>query len=130
MSGELSDRMDIPIQVLHIVKVMRKDFNDNRMMQVTITENPLGTRQMMKEVSDHVRMNYAEIPDPTYVAQPDDDFLFFWEEEMGSAENPITIDEDEGFSELMRPRNTPQQQTAAKEFRPALRSTRKPPAAL
>ena len=113
--------MDIPIQVWHMVEVMRRDFNEHHMMQVPITENQLGTTQMMGEVSDHVGMSYPEIPDSRYLAQPVDDFLFPWEEE-GSVENPITIDEDEGFSETMTPQNTPPQQPPAMEPRPALRS--------
>ena len=66
---------------------------------------------MMEEVAEHVGMNYTEIPDSRYVAQPFDDFLFPWEE--GSVDNPITIEEDAGFSE---PRNL------VMEARPALRS--------
>ena len=75
---------------------------------------------MLEEVSDHVGMNYPEITDSQFVAQPVDDFLFPWEE-AGSAKNPITIDEDEGFSETMTPQNTPPQYPPAME-RPALRS--------
>ena len=86
---------------------------------VPMTENQLEEMQMMEEVSDHVGMNYPEIPDSRLVAQPVDDFLFPVEE-VGSAENPITIDEDEGFSETMTP-PAPQQQPAM-EPRPALRS--------
>ena len=104
-----------------MVEVMRRHFNDQYMMQVPITENQLGTMQMMEEVSDHVGMNYPKIPDSRFVAQPVDDFLFPWEE-AGSAENPITIDEDEGLSETMLPQNTPPQQPPAMEPRPALRS--------
>ena len=100
---------------------MRRDFNEHRMMQAPITENQLGTMQMIGEVSDHVGMNYTEIPDSRFVAQPVDDFLFPWEEE-GSVENPITIDEDEGFSETRTPQNTPPQQLPSMEPRPALRS--------
>ena len=121
VSGVFLARMDIPIKVWHMVEVMRRDFNEHHMMQVPITENQLGTRQMMEEVYEHVGMNYPEIPDSRYVAQPIDDFLFPWEEE-GSVENPITIDEDEGFSETMTPQNTPPQQPTAMEPRPALRS--------
>ena len=69
------------------------------MTQVPIPENQLGTMQMMREVSEHVTMNCLEIPDSGYVAQPIHDFLFPREEEMGSAENSIALDEDEGFSE-------------------------------
>ena len=115
--GVFLARMRIPIQVWHIVEVMRRDFTEHHMMQVPITENQLGTMQMMAEVSDHVGMNYPEIPDSRFVAQPVDDFLFPWEEE-GSVENPITIDEDEGFSETMTP-PVPQQPL---QPRPALRS--------
>ena len=114
-------RMDIPIQVWHMVEAMRRDFNEYQMMQAPITENQFGTMQMMEEVSDHVGMNYPEIPDSRLVAQPVDDFHFPWEE-AGSAENPITIDEDEGFSETMTPQITPPQHPPAMEPRPALRS--------
>ena len=88
-------------------------------MQVPITENQLGTMQMMAEVSEHVGMNYPEIPESRFVAQPVDDFLFPWEE-AGSAKNPIRIDEDEGFSETMTP--PVPQQPPAMEPRLALRS--------
>ena len=100
VSGVFLARMDIPIQVWHMVYVMQRDFSEHHIMQVPITENQLGTMQMMGEVSDHLGMSYPEIPDSRFVAQPVDDFLFPWEKE-GSIENPITIDEDEGFSETM-----------------------------
>ena len=83
--------------------------------------NPLGTRQMMEEVSEHVGMNYPEIPHSRFVAQPVDDFLIPWEE-AASAKNPITIDEDEGFSESRTPQNSPPQQAASMEPLPAVRS--------
>ena len=114
-------RMDISIQVWHMVEVMQTDFNEHHMMQVPITENQLGTRQMMEEVNEHVGMNYPEIPDSRFVAQPVDDLRFPCEE-AGSAENPITIDEGEGFSETMAPQNTPPHELPAMEPRPALRS--------
>ena len=76
---------------------------------------------MMEEVSEHAGMNYPEIPDSRFAAKPVDDFLFPWEE-AGSAENPITIDEDDGFSEIMTPQNTPLHLPPAMEPRPALRS--------
>ena len=117
VSGVFLAQMDIPIQVWHMVEVMRRDFSEHHMMQVPITENQLGTMQMMGEVSDHVGMSYPEIPDSRFVAQPVDDFLFPWEEE-GSVENPITIDEDESFSETRTP-PVPQQPL---QPRPALRS--------
>ena len=46
-----------------MVGVMRRDFNEHHMLQVPITEKQLATMQMMEEVSDHVGMNYTEIPD-------------------------------------------------------------------
>ena len=91
------------------------------MMQFPITENQLGTMQMMEDFSDHVGMNYPEIPDSRFVSKAVDDFLFPWEE-AGSAKNPITIDEFEGFSETMTPQNTFPQQPPAMEPRPALRT--------
>ena len=119
VSGVFLARMDIPIQVWHMVEVMRRDFNEHHMTQVPMTENQLEEMQMMEEVSDHVGMNYPEIPDSRFVAQPVDDFLFPWEEE-GSVENSITLDEDEGFSETMTP--PAPQQPPAMEPHPALRS--------
>ena len=62
-----------------MVEVMRRDFNEHHMTQVPMTENQLEEIQMMEEVSDHVGMNYPEIPDLRFVAQPVDDFLFPWE---------------------------------------------------
>ena len=121
VSGVFLAQKDIPIQVWLMVEVMQRYFNEQHMMQVPITENQLGTMQMMEEVSDHVGMNYPEIPDSRFVAQPVEVFLFPWEA-AGSAENPITIDEDEGFSETMTPQNTPPQQPPAMEPRLALRS--------
>ena len=79
---------------------MRKDFNEHQMTQVPMTENQLEG------------MNYTEVPDSRFVAQPVDDCLFPWEE-AGSAENPITIHEDEGFLETMTPQNTPPQHPPA-----------------
>ena len=111
--GVFLARMDIPIQVWHIV---RRDFNEHHKTQVPPTENQLGEMQMMEQVAEHVGINYPEIPDSRYVAQPFDDFLFPWEE--GSMDNPITIEEDEGFSE---PR-TPVSEPPVMEARPALRS--------
>ena len=119
VSGVFLARMDIPIQTWHMVEVMRRDSNEYHMTQVPMTENQLEEMQMMGEVFDHVGMNYPEIPDSRFVAQPVDDFLFPWEE-AGSAENPITIDEDEGFSETMTP--PAPQKPPAMEPRPALRS--------
>ena len=80
-------QMDIPIQVRNMVEVVQTYFNEHHMIQVPITENQLGTMQMMKEVSEHVGMNYPEISDSRFVAQPVDDLLLLWEE-AGSAENP------------------------------------------
>ena len=114
--GVFLAQLDIPIQVWHMVEVMRRDFNEHHMTQVPITENQLGTMQMMEEVSEHVGMNYPEIPDASYVAQPFDNFLFPWEE--GYVDNSITIEEDEGFSE---PR-TPDSEPPVMDARPALRS--------
>ena len=45
-----------------MMEMMRRDFNDYQMTQVLITENQRGTMQMMEEVSEHVGMNYPEIP--------------------------------------------------------------------
>ena len=120
VSGVFLARMEVwhpvPIQVWHMVEVMRRDFNEHHITQVPPTENQLGEMQMMEEVSEHVGMNYPEIPDSRYVAQPFDNFLFPWEE--GSVDNPITIEEDEGFSE---PR-TPVSEPPVMEARPVLRS--------
>ena len=96
VSGVFLARMGISIQVWYMVEVMRRDFNELHMTQVPMTENQLEEMQMMEEVSDHVGMNPSE--------------------------NPITIDEDEGFSETMTPQNTPPQQPPAMEPPPALRS--------
>ena len=53
-------------------------------------------------------MNYTEVSESIYVAQPVNDFLFQWEEE-GSVEKPITIEKKEGFSEPRTPMSEPRQ---------------------
>ena len=114
--GVFLAQMDIPIQVWHMVEMMRRDFSEHHITQVPPTENQLGEMQMMEEVAEHVGMNYPEIPDSRFVVQPVDDFLFPWEE--GSVDNPITIEDDKGFSE---PR-TPVSEPPMMEARAALRS--------
>ena len=121
ISGGFLARMDVSIQVRLMLEVMRRDFQEHHMTQVPMTENQLEEMQMIEKVSEHVVMNYPEIPESRFVAQPVDDFLFLWEE-AGSTENPITIDEDEGFSETMTPQKTPPQQPPAMEPRTALSS--------
>ena len=70
----------------------------------------------MDEVAVHVGRNYPQTPESRYVAQPLDDFLFPLE--VGSVDNPMTIEEDEGFSE---PR-TPVSEPPVMQARPALHS--------
>ena len=108
VSGVFLTRMDIPIQVWPMVEVIQRDFNEHHMMQVPITENHFGTMQMVEEVRGG-----------GFVAQLGDDVLVPWEE-AGSAENPNTKDEDEGFSETMTP--PAPQQSPAMEPCPALRT--------
>ena len=57
VSGVFLARMDIPIQVWHMVEMMRRDFNENHITQVPPTENQLGEMQMIEEVAEHVGMN-------------------------------------------------------------------------
>ena len=87
VSGVFLARMDIPIQVWNMVEVVRTYFNEHHLIHVPITENQLGTMQMMEELSENVGMNYPEISDSRFVAQPVDDLLLLWEEAR-SAENP------------------------------------------
>ena len=82
----------------------------------------LGEMQMMEELAEHVGMNYPETPDSRHVAQPIDDFLFLWED--WSVDNPITMEEDEGFFEPRTPVSEPLRQPPVLETRPALRSMR------
>ena len=88
-SGVFLARMAIPIQVWYMVEAMRRDFNEHHMMQVPITENQLGTLQMVEEVTEHMGINYPEIPDSRFVAQPVEvEYCLLPWEEAGSAERP------------------------------------------
>ena len=118
--GVFLARMDIPIEVWHMVEMMRRDFNEHHITQVPPTENQLGEMQMMEEVAEHVVMNYPDTPDSRHVAQPFDDFLFPWEDR--SVDNPSIIEEDEGFSEPRTAVKEPPRQPPMTEARPALRS--------
>ena len=53
-----------------MVELIRRDSNENHKTKVPITENQLGTMQLMEEVSEHVGMNYPDTPDSRCVAQP------------------------------------------------------------
>ena len=119
VSGVFLARMDTPIQVWHMVEVMRRDFNEHHLTQVPMTENQLGEMQMVEKVAEHVGKNYAETPYSRYVAQPVDVFLFTWEE--GFVQIRITIEEDEGFSDPKTLVSEPPRQQPAMEARPALR---------
>ena len=74
--GGFLARMDIPIQVWHMVEVMCRDFKEHHITQVPMTENQLGEMQMMEDVAEHVGMKFPETPDSRYVSQSFDDFLF------------------------------------------------------
>ena len=87
--GVFLARIDIPIQVWHILEVMCSGFNEHHITQVRPTESHFGETQMMEEVAEHVEKNYPKTPDSRYVAQPFNDFFFPWEE--GTVDNPITI---------------------------------------
>ena len=63
VSGVFLARMDILIQVWHMVDVMRRDFNEHKLMQVPMTENQLDEMQKIEEVAEHVGMNYPDLPD-------------------------------------------------------------------
>ena len=95
--------MDILVQVWLMVEVMCRDFDEHHTLQVHITENQLEEMQMMEELANPVGTNNPDTPDSRYI----DDFLFPMEE-AGSAEKPITTDEDVGFSETMTPPAKPQ----------------------
>ena len=63
VSGVFLVQMDMPIQVWHMVEVMRRNSNEHHMMQVPMTENQLGEMQMTEEMAEHVGMNYSDDPD-------------------------------------------------------------------
>ena len=86
--------------------------NEHDMTEVPMTENQLGEKQTMEKVAEHVGMNYPETPDSKYVAQPSTIFSFH---------GPITVEEDEGFSELRTPVSEPPGQPPMLETRTALR---------
>ena len=46
VSGVFLARMDIPIQVWHMVEVMRRDFNEHHVTQVPMTENQIEEMQI------------------------------------------------------------------------------------
>ena len=60
-----------------------------------------------------------ETPDSRYVDQPFDDFLFPWEDRF--VNNPITIEEDEGFSGPKTPVSESPIEPPLMESSPALR---------
>ena len=62
VSGVFLTRMDIPIQVWHMVEVMRRDFNKHHVTQAPMAENQLEEMPMMEEVSHHVGILMRNLP--------------------------------------------------------------------
>ena len=81
-------RRAIPIQVWHMEEVMLRDFTEHHVTQVPITENQLGTMQMIEDVSDHMGMSYPETLDSRYVAQSVDDFIFLGKRDLWRTQLP------------------------------------------
>ena len=79
---------------------------------------------MMSQIAEHVWMDYRVVLDSRYVAQSANNFLFPCEEER-SVDDPITIEEDQGFSEPGTSVSEPSTQPPAMEARPASRSIEK-----
>ena len=119
VSGVFLARMDVP-NLAH-GRSDAKGFHRASNDPSTHDKEPTWRNALMEDVTEHVVMNFPEIPDSRFVAQPVDDFLFPWKE-AGSAENPIAIDEEEGFSETISLQNITRQQPPVMETRPALRS--------
>ena len=80
--------VDVTIQVWHMIEIMRRDFSDHHHLQAPITKNQPETIGMMSHFTEQLGMDYSQVPDYKYKAQPGNDFLFPWEGE-GSAENRI-----------------------------------------
>ena len=93
---------DVPIQLWHKIEIMRKYPCEVHQMQFPIIENQLGKMGIMSQFAEQVALDYPEVPDSRYRAQPVNVFLFPLAEE-GSVENKITIEEDEGFSDPITP---------------------------
>ena len=70
VSGIFLAQMDVPIQVWHMIEIMRNNFNEQHMYQAPITENQLGTMRMMSQIAEQVGMDYPEVPDSRDVAKP------------------------------------------------------------
>ena len=58
------------------------------MMLVPMPDIQLGSMQMMQEVSEHVGMEYPEITDSGYVAQPVDDSSFLGKRRWDQLKTP------------------------------------------
>ena len=71
-----------------MIEITRRDLSDHHQIQAPITKNQLETIGMMSHFTEQFGMDYFEVFDYRYEAQPGNYFLFPWEGE-GSAENRI-----------------------------------------
>ena len=74
----------------------------------------------MEEGDEHMGKTCPDTPGSRFVAQPVDNFLFFWEKR--SVENPFIIEEDDEFSEPRILISEPPIKPPPLEAKPALRS--------
>ena len=82
---------------------MIRDFNDYHVMQKLFTYKYFRSSQLMDEVDEHVILNNPRFLTLTMWLNQLTNFFCPWEEEeVESAENPIVIVKDEGFSEKWR----------------------------
>ena len=111
--------VDVTIQVWHMIEITRRDFSDHHQIQAPITKNQLETIGMMSHFTEQLGMDYFEVFDYRYEAQPGNYFFFH-----GKEKDPrrTEFEEDEGFSATRTQVSEPRRPPLALEARSALHS--------
>ena len=69
VSGFFLAQLDVPIQVWHMIEIMRRDFSERHRMQAPITENQLQTTLKITQIAEQIGIDCFDFPDSRYVME-------------------------------------------------------------
>ena len=69
VSGFFLVQLDVPIQVWHMIEIMRRDFSERHRMQAPITENQLQTTLKITQIAEQIGIDCFDFPDSRYVME-------------------------------------------------------------
>ena len=111
-SQRLLSQTSVPFAVWQLLNEQRDEFQRKHFANLEFTENQLGYFPYANQIASDSGFNVTTNDESCmlydlldYQHVPTSDHQYEWEEEAGSASNPIVVDDDEGFVENTPPAN-------------------------